>query len=212
MARIKRTDLQKELLEEYRKIAHQNNQRLRELEKLSKTEGYENILKYAYSVAERDVKELGIGDVNKVRYRIPTNTNKLKSALRRAKEFNQMVTSKKSTIDEMYKNDTINFNKAFGTNFTWQELREFTKASNWNELKREKGSAVLQLAIRSVTNKMPKPEDIKAVADKHKKVSDDEVAAELVQVLEKDGLKIDMLYKGTGEFVSDDSDDNPFIN
>lgn len=212
MARIKRTDLQKELLEEYRKIAHQNNQRLRELEKLSKTEGYENILKYAYSVAERDVKELGIGDVNKVRYRIPTNTNKLKSALRRAKEFNQMVTSKKSTIDEMYQKDTINFNKAFGTNFTWQELREFTKASNWNELKREKGSAVLQLAIRSVTNKMPKPEDIKAVADKHKKVSDDEVAAELVQVLEKDGLKIDMLYKGTGEFVSDDSDDNPFIN
>lgn len=212
MARIKRTDLQKELLEEYRKIAHQNNQRLRELEKLSKTEGYENILKYAYRVAERDVKELGIGDVNKVRYRIPTNTNKLKSALRRAKEFNQMVTSKKSTIDEMYQKDTINFNKAFGTNFTWQELREFTKASNWNELKREKGSAVLQLAIRSVTNKMPKPEDIKAVTDKHKKVSDDEVAAELVQVLEKDGLKIDMLYKGTGDFVSDDSDDNPFIN
>lgn len=214
---MKRTQKQQELLKDYRKEMKCANQRLRELEKLSENPDYENVLNYAYRVAERDLKSLGMISPNgKVRFKIPTNTNRLESALRKVEKFLEMPTSKKSTIDATYKQNTENFNKNFGTNFTWDELREFTKASNWNELKKEYGSAFLQTTIQShqKAKGIDIPKEISKISDSSKNVKSDAIISEVSNILEAEGLRFDLLDSASGEYFdynSDFEEDNPFI-
>ena len=205
----KRTEKQQELLEDYRREMKIANRRLQRLEKLAEDPDYENVLKYAYRLAERDVKELGIGDLEKVRYRIPENTNKLQSALRRVREFNKMPTSTKSGIKAVYQKDASNFNRSFGTNFTWSELKDFTSSVDWEGLKKDRGSTVLQKVIRSIMDNKIKPSDIAEAISKHKTIAgQDEVESDWTKRLVEDGLDVSMLYSGTGDFIEDE---NPFI-
>ena len=206
----KRTVKQQELLVEYRKQIKIANRRLQRLEKLAEQPEYENVLKYAYRNAERDIKELGIGDISKVRYRIPENTNKLESALRRVKHFNEdLKTTTKSDIDKVYRRDAVNFNKSFGTNFTWDEVKRFTDAVDWERLKKDRGSAVLQKVIKSIMENKVSPDEIQDAIDKHKTIKgQDEVESDWTKRLIEDGLDVSMLYEGTGDFEA--ADDNPF--
>lgn len=221
--RNQKTPLQEQLLREYRREMKNANRKLRDLEKLAEDPDYEGVLKFAYRIAQRDVKELGLGDLDLTRYRIPYNprtgeynTNKLKAALKRVKEFNEMPTSTKSGIKRLYMKDAANFNRSFGTNFTWQELREFTKKSNWDELKKQYGSAVLVRTIKSHMKKKPIEEAKKAVDDtakSHKTISKQtSVTDDWMKRLEKQGLAADMLYEGTGNFEPVGDDENPFID
>ena len=219
------TDKQTEILAEYKRVQTRVNKRLENLEKLAKNPGYENVLKYAYRIAERDVKELGIGDTTKVRYRIPYdrktgkyNTNKLKSALRRAKEFEAMITSTKAGIDTTYKNDAIYFNRAFGTNFTWEELRRFMKQSDWDELKANRPSDVIQKVIRTIMKKNITPDQIAAASKNHKTIKGmDAVTSDWTKRLVSEGLDVSMLSQGTADKDEQPEDfvnapDSPFID
>ena len=204
------------------------NRKLRDLEELAKDPDYEGILKFAYRVAKRDVKELGLGDVELARYRIPYdpktgryNTNKLKAALKRVEAFNKMPTSSRMKIKKLYIQDTINFNKAFGTNFTWQELRTFTKKSKWDQLKKDKGSDVIQRAIQHYIKKRPLTKEekekmsnnVKEASENHKTIAKEtSVEDDWMKRLEKAGLAVDMLYKGTGDFVEISDEESPFID
>lgn len=216
MARRQLTEKQIALREEYVKEMRKANQRLRELEKLAQNPDYKNVLNYAYRVAERDVKTLNMmGESGKVRYKIPTNTNRLESALRRVKQFNYgMVTTTKRSIDKYYVKNTENFNKNFGTNFTWQELRHFTKASNWDKLKAEYGSSFLQTVIQSHQKEkgVNIADEVSKVNENVKTISEDAVVSEVSQILAKDGLRFDLLDSATGEYyVEDFEEENPFI-
>lgn len=216
MARRQLTEKQVALREEYVKEMRKANQKLRRLEKLAQNPDYANVLNYAYRVAERDVKTLNMmGESGKVRYKIPTNTNRLESALRRVKQFNYgMVTTTKRDIDKYYVKNTENFNKNFGTNFTWQELRHFTKASNWDKLKAEYGSSFLQTVIQSHQKEkgVHIADDVAKVNENVKTISEDAVVSEVSQILAKDGLRFDLLDSATGEYYVDDFDEeNPFI-
>lgn len=216
MAKRKLTEKQVALREEYVKEMRKANQRLRELEKLAQNPDYKNVLNYAYRVAERDVKTLNMmGESGKVRYKIPTNTNRLESALRRVKQFNYgMVTTTKRSIDKYYVKNTENFNKNFGTNFTWQELRHFTKASNWDKLKAEYGSSFLQTVIQSHQKEkgVNIADEVSKVNENVKTISEDKVVSEVSQILAKDGLRFDLLDSATGEYyVEDFEEENPFI-
>lgn len=223
--RNQKTQLQEQLLREYRREMKNANRKLRDLEKLAEDPEYEGVLKFAYRVAQRDVKELGLGDLDLTRYRVPYNpktgtynTNKLKAALKRVKDFNAMPTSSKGGIKKLYVKDAANFNRAFGTNFTWQELREFTKASDWDNLKKIHGSAVL---VRTIKTYM-KYKDVnmekakKAVADvsgKHKTIAKETaVVNDWMKRLKKEGLRADLLYSATGDFVPDDDNESPFVD
>jgi hypothetical protein len=223
--RNQKTPLQEQLLREYRKEMRRANDKLRALEKLADDPDYEGVLKFAYRVAQRDIKEFGLGDPDLVRYRIPYdpktgkyNTNKLKAMLKRVQAFNDMPTSSKASIKKLYMKDASNFNKAFGTNFTWQELRTFTKASDWDRLKLEYGSDVLVNTIRNYINKQKKKVNNAAekVADasmKHKVITKEtSVADDWMKRLEEQGLRVDLLHYGTGEFTPAYDDESPFID
>ena len=210
------TDKQIELRQEYLKEMRKANQRLRELEKLAQNPNYENVLKFAYHVAERDVKTLNMMSANeKVRYKIPTNTNRLQSALKKVKHFNEdLSTTTKRDIDAYYIESTNTFNKYFGTNFTWQELKNFTDASNWNELKKVYGSEFLQTVIHTHQAKkgVDIPSHISKIIQNVKKVVDDEVINEVSNILEGSGLRFDLMDTATGKYFDYENDENnPFI-
>lgn len=216
MARRQLTEKQVALREEYLKEMRKANDRLRELEKLAQRPEYENVLQYAYRVAERDIKTLNmIGKSGKIRYKIPKNTNRLESALRRVRHFNEdLVTVNKSRIDKFYIESTNNFNKNFGTNFTWEELRHFTKASNWNNLVKEYGSAFLQTVIQSHQKEkgVHIADEVSKLNENVKSVKSDAVVSEVSQILAQDGLRFDLLDSATGEYYEEDFDEeNPFI-
>ena len=137
-------------------------------------------------------------------------TEGTEAAIKRAKKFNEMPTSGKREIDVIYRANAKNFNKAFGTNFTWQELRTFMKQSDWENLDKKYGYKLMKKAIKSYVDKNKAEASVKAANEQHKNVKPDEVADEIVKSLAKDGLKFDMLTSGTGEFVN--PDDNPFID
>ena len=208
----KYTERQKELLKEYRTLRDRANERLRALEKLSDNPDFENVLGYAYRLVQRDVKELGLGDVSKVRYRTPKNTNKLESALKRVKNFLDMDTSTKSGIVDVYMKNTEALNKKFGTNFTWQEMKNYLDSINWNEIKKEYGSGRVIAAIKSLRENNIKAEDIEKNSKKYKVITDSKsVESDWTKRIAQSGLNPDMLYQGTGEFVSATEDDEiPF--
>ena len=156
MAKNKKSDTRKELEAEYKHKAKIANDRLRLLEKLAQKEGYEDVLNYSYRIAMRDLKGMNVrGRGN--RFNIPKSTNQLQKALRAVDKFLDAPTSLKSTIDVMNQQNVVNFNKAFGTNFTQQELANFTQSVNWNDLKKEYDSAKLQLVIRRMKMKSKSP-------------------------------------------------------
>lgn len=197
------------------------NKKLERLEKLAENPEYENVLQYAYRIAARDVKELGLGDIDKVRYRIPYNkktgrynTNKLKAAIKRAENFEKLVTSSKSGIDATYRTDAASFNKAFGTNFTWQELKDFTDAVNWNELKKNYESGTIQRIVRKVVSGKISANDVKNAIEKHKTISGlDKVESAWMKQMYDSGLNPDLLYNGTGDFEElSPLEENPFID
>lgn len=220
-----KTPLQEQLLAEYRREMKKANRKLLALEKLAEDPDYEGVLKFAYRIAQRDVKELGLGDPNLTRYRIPYNpktkkynTNKLKAALKRVQAFNDMPTSSKGEIKRLYLQDTINFNRTFGTNFTWQELRQFTKKSKWDQIKKQRGSDVLVKTIKTYMkykeqNMEKAKEAVEDVNKNHKTITKQtSVEADWKKRLEKDGIRFDLLYQGTGEFVKPDEGESPFID
>ena len=213
MAR-KYTDRQKELLQEYRQLRDRANQRLRELEKLAKDPDYQNILGYAYRTAARDVKELGLGDMTKVRYRTPTNTNKLESAIKRVTNFlENTTTSTKTGIDSFYLKNTQTLNEKFGTNFTWQEMKNYLDSINWDDKKKEYGSGRVIAAIKTLRDNNITAEDIKNANQNYKNITDtDSVESDWTERIINAGLSPDMLYEGTGEFVPVTEDaEIPFI-
>lgn len=220
MAKNKKSDTRKELEAEYKHKAKIANDRLRLLEKLAQKEGYEDVLNYSYRIAMRDLKGMNVrGKGN--RFNLPKSTNQLQKALRAVDKFLDAPTSLKSTIDVMNQQNVVNFNKAFGTNFTQQELANFTQSVNWNDLKKEYDSAKLQLVIRRMKMKSKRtPEVVKEHLAKHKNLTTkDEVMDDVESRLRANGINLNSL-RGHGEYhgedfnsiAGEDNNDNPFIN
>lgn len=215
----KRTEKQQEIYDELKPKLKRANERLRALEKLAENPEYESVLGYAYRTAARDIKELGVGNSEKVRFRIPKNTSQMEAVLRRVDKFLAMPTSTKSGIKETYAKDASAFNKAFGTSFTWQELKRFLDASDWNRLKDEKGSKVLQSVIKSFASANIDVKKHQSISDaiaeansKHKDISKvDEVQRDWAKRLQDAGLRFDLLQYSNELDEFEDEDFNPFI-
>ena len=200
-----------ELEREYKKLADRANHRLAELEKLSKNPEYENVLSYAYKVAAKQTSQYNSRiKSEKVRYRVPKNTNQLEAALNDVKDFLNMPTSTKKGINKVYKEGAENFNKSFGTNFTWQEVANFTEKVDFEDLKKTYGSPVLVMVIRSMKSHKVSASDIRRFNETHKTMTGDEIEDELINRLWKEGITANKL-KGSGEFQKlTDYDFSPF--
>lgn len=215
----KESEYRKQLKQQYIKEARLANERLRAMEKLAKKQGFENVTQYAYRVAMRDIKKYSTARGRGDRFTIPKNTNQLERALKDVRKFNEAKTATRRGVISLYKQDAVNFNKTFGTNYTWQELKVVLDDVNWEELKEQYGSPVLVKVIKSMTRKtlgLDKKEKSKVINQvdsslkKHKNVLGNEVDSEIASKLAANGLTLEKLTSGTDEGWLPAPDDSPF--
>ena len=137
--------IEKELAE-YHKIAKAADQKMRRLEAEYKRTSDDELLRYAYSRAQRDIKSIGGNkrfDIT-LKQRKETETQaferdidflwRIRQATKDAKRFIEAPTSSVSGFTEMYKERAEKFNEAMGTDFTVKEFRAIMETGLFNTM------------------------------------------------------------------------------
>ena len=118
------------LRSEYVKLAKRADQRLVRLEQLETKKGFENVTKYAYAWAQKNLQRWsGKPEGSRFNAAIPSDTKSLEAKLHIVKQFLDMQTSTKGGILKTYKKRADALNKKYGTNFTWQDLSKYFNSS-----------------------------------------------------------------------------------
>lgn len=184
-----------ELVKEYRKLAKRADQRLVRLEALSRNSKYENVLKYAYRVAVKNIESYG-SVKNRPRFNTkpPENSNTLQAKINDIKHFLESVSSTKKGIVSTYEKraDTINKNMGLkgDDKFTWQELADFFQSKSYEKLESSFGSKTVFDTIGKIKKNLP---DIaKAIKNNQKiKVADWKVNDTINKMLIENNLKLE---------------------
>ena len=118
------------LRSEYVKLAKRADQRLVRLEQLETKKGFENVTKYAYAWAQKNLQRWsGKPEGSRFNAAIPSDTKSLEAKLHIVKQFLDMQTSTKGGILKTYKKRADALNKKYGTDFTWQDLSKYFNSS-----------------------------------------------------------------------------------
>lgn len=128
-----------ELVKEYRKLAKRADQRLVRLEALSRISKYENVLKYAYRVAAKNIESYGqVKNRPRFNTKPPENSNTLQAKINDIKHFLESISSTKKGIVSTYEKRAETLNKKMGLKgddkFTWQELADFFQSKSYEKL------------------------------------------------------------------------------
>lgn len=184
-----------ELVKEYRKLAKRADQRLVRLESLSRQEKYENVLKYAYRVAAKNIESYGTVK-NRPRFNTkpPKNSNTLQAKINDIKQFLESVSSTKKGIVSVYEKRAETLNKTMGLKgddkFTWQELADFFQSKSYEKLASSFGSKTVFDTIGKIKKNLP--EIAKAIKDNQKiKVADWKVNGTINKMIAEHDLRLE---------------------
>lgn len=179
------------LVKEYKSLAKKADQRLVRLEKLSKKSGFENVEKWAYNRAMKDIQYWSGSKATRFNRDIPTNKNSLKARISDVKNFLSAKTSTKSGILKTYKQRSNMISKKYGVKMSWEKTAEFFESKEWENLDKEYGS---DTAMRALGEIQKNEDKIKKAIENHKPVSmrikNEKVAEAVNSILEEQGLSI----------------------
>ena len=132
----------------YTRLAKAADQRMVRLEKLEGEPGFENVTKYAYARAQRDLESYGkSGDKLRFNTKAPEDRRLFREKIMDMRAFLSSPTSTKKGIIEVYKKKADSINKIYGTNFTWQDLADLFGSGDADKLFKEYGSKTVLHAI-----------------------------------------------------------------
>ena len=117
-----RNQSKKDLIKDYNKMARAANKQLYRLEQYSERPGYENITKYAYAKAMKNIKKRH-GD--NVRFSVVNedyDLRRLRGDINAVLEFMNSPSRTLKGIQEIYQRKADTINKKFETNFTWETM------------------------------------------------------------------------------------------
>lgn len=184
-----------ELVKEYRKLAKRADQRLVRLEVLSKSSKYENVLKYAYRLAVKNIESYG-SVKNKPRFNTkpPENSNTLQAKINDIKHFLDSISSTKKGIVSVYEKRAEILNKKMelkeDDKFTWQELADFFQSKSYEKLAASFGSKTVFDTIGQIKKNLP--EIAKAIKDNQKiKVADWKVNETINKMIAEHNLRLE---------------------
>lgn len=135
---------------EFKKLAKRADQRLIELVRVSKQPGFENITKWAYKRAMRDIQDWSGKDARTFNQGVPKQATEdfglkqLKAKKRDVIDFLNMVTSTKRGTVDMFERKAAALNKYPGVNLTWQDLGGVFENKEDNEFYQKGGVTYLQ--------------------------------------------------------------------
>lgn len=180
------------LVKEYRSLAKKADQRLVRLEKLSKQKGFENVTKFAYNRAMKDIKYWSGSEATRFNRDIPNNINSIRARINDVKHFlEDTKTSTKRDIMKTFQNRANSINNKYGTDMKWNDLAGFFESKLWEKLAKEYGSKTAMKAIGEIQKN---EKDIKKALKRDElptlRMRDDKVLAAVNSILKEQGLSI----------------------
>lgn len=162
------TEKYKALMSEYRTLAKRADERLRKLEIGAKNEQkYANVLKYAYSNAMDDIRRFSGADAKRFNVKPPNDTQRLQAKINAMRRFLESPTSTTTGIKRIYEKRVNTINEKYGTNFTWEGLKEYfdSELSKKLDKKYDSGSSLINIG-----NIQKHEEEIKTALQEHKPI------------------------------------------
>ena len=123
------TEKYKALMSEYRQLAKRADQRLVRLEKRANSgQEWKAVTKYAYANAMEEIRRFSGAEAKRFNVKPPNTTQMLQAKINAMKRFLESPTSTTTGIRRTYEKRVNTINKEYGTDFTWEELKEFFEA------------------------------------------------------------------------------------
>lgn len=154
----------------YKRIAKVADQRLVELERLSKKEGFKEVKQWAYAQAMHDIKA-EFGEDAKRFNRSLSKEMKLQSVFKdinRVLNFLNAPTSSVSGITEIYDKRTKTLNTDYDLNLNWDTTSHLFESKLWKKTNARKGSATVLKAIGYIQRNK---KEIQKAFKEHKPIS-----------------------------------------
>lgn len=172
-------------LEYYRRLAKTADQRLVRLEKLKSEPHFENVDKYAYARAMRDIEVWGGG--RRFNTKPPEDRRQFNEKISDMLRFLQSPTSTKGGIKEVYQKRVDTLNKKYNLNMTWQQFADITESK---ELDAFMGGYASDTVFRAIGKVQRNRGEIQKALDKQKEngKGDEE---ELKEQLQESGVLTD---------------------
>ena len=185
----------KSLMSEYRSLAKRADQRLLRLEKRANSgQEWKAVTKYAYANAMEEIRRFSGADAKRFNVNPPNNTQMLQAKINAMKRFLESPTSTTSGIRSTYEKRVNTINKEYGTDFTWQELKEFFDSALSSKLDAKVDSKTKLIIIGEIQKH---EEEIKKALEDHKPIHlklDDDIAEyevnKVLQYYKKDVKKL----------------------
>lgn len=131
----------------YRSIAKAADQRLIELERLSKKEGYKEVTQWAYRQAQRDIREMFGEDAKRFNRKIPDNLNTIYKDINRVLNFLESPSSSKKGIDEVYQKRSNTIKDRYGVDVNWSNVGDLFNSALYEKVSKKYGSKTALVAI-----------------------------------------------------------------
>lgn len=126
-----------DLYKEYKRLADRADKRLLRLERLAERSPglYGNVKAYAYKKAEKSINYWDKGkkyDKPRFARKTPRTEDEMRRKMKDIQAFLEMPTSTQSGIRKTYQKRADSLNKAFNTDFTWQDWARFGIRGYWD--------------------------------------------------------------------------------
>lgn len=180
------------LVKEFKSLAKKADQRLVRLERLSTQKGFENVTKFAYNRAMKDIQYWSGSGASRFNRDIPRNIKSLRARISDVKHFlEDTKTSTKRDIMRTFQGRANAINNKYGTNMKWDDLAGFFESKNWQDMSRQYGSKTAMKAIGEIqTNEKGIKKAFKKGQTPTVRVSDKKVQSAINNILEEQGLSV----------------------
>lgn len=192
------TEKYKALMAEYRQLAKRADQRLVRLERRANSgQEWKAVTKYAYANAMNEIRRFSGAEAKRFNVKPPNNTQMLEAKINAMKRFLESPTSTTVGIKRTYQKRVDTINREYGTDFTWQELKEFFDSALSSKLDMKMDSKTKLIVIGEIQkNEKEITKAFEAHKPVHLKMDDDIAEYEVNKVLQYYKKDIKKLLEG----------------
>ena len=179
----------------YKRLAQTANKRLERAENYQKQEYFKPATKWAYAVAQHDIKKFRGEGKTKFAPKASGSEAQIRSQINAMRKYLAMPTSTKQGIIAVYQKRVDTINKDNKTNFTWQQFASFIESENWKNWEEKFGSATAFKTIGIIQKNQKKI--VKAMEQQKKidiRVNDDVLNDTIKMALDDEKLDILSLF------------------
>ena len=164
-----KSPINSELVAKYNKLAKKADRRMRQLERFSRYDEFENILNYAYRNAAKAIEREWTPPGSKEKLprwqrNMPMDTRSIKAKIKDIENFLDKKTSTVTGVISVYKKRADTINRKYGTQFTWQELANYFDTGFAEKTNDKYGSKTVLVAIGVIQKN--KDEVVQALEEK----------------------------------------------